>query len=301
MFSCKIPSPRSGIGLLPHILPIRVYSTTSPNFYEILDVPLNALIKEIKVQFKKLSKKLHPDLNSHLNEEEKAANNDAFVDIVTAYDTLKDIKKKKQYDQMLKAGGNLRGGSHVRRNQEWQNKYYGEAKYYSKSGSYYSASGLNTKRHRVHNFNREHSDNLRFSGHHVNYGDRFDVEHFDYNEHLSRNLKFEQRIISKHLTDEDRASILRQLNKEGDTSRMSEELITKHLMRQIHHSYNKNNNQSSFAPQRGTESQKNPYMYHGPQNGRYNGEEESSLVLFPTCMMLGGAGTMWLLYSAIWG
>lgn len=301
MFTSKIAFRSSGIGLLPRILPSRAYTTTSPNFYEILDVPLNALIKDIKVQFKKLSKKLHPDLNSHLDENAKVANNDTFVQIVTAYDTLKDIKKKKQYDQMLKSGGNLRGGSHVRKNQEWHNKYYGEAKYYSKSGSYYSASGLNTKRHRVHNFNREHSDNLRFSGHHVNYGDRFDVEHFDYNEHLNRNLKFEQRIISKHLTDEDRASILRQLNKEGDTSKISEELITKHLMRQMHHSYNKNNNQNSFAPQGGSGGQKNPYMYHGPQNGRYNGEEEESLVLLRTFMVLGGAGTMWLLYSTLTG
>mmetsp|Transcript_2385 Transcript_2385/g.2643 ORF Transcript_2385/g.2643 Transcript_2385/m.2643 type:complete len:308 (-) Transcript_2385:105-1028(-) len=269
------------------------------NYYEVLELPHSASIREIKTQFKKLSKKYHPDLNTHLTDDEKKANSDRFVTIVNAYDTLKDMKKKKNYDLSLKSSGQLhnRNNSGVRRNQEWHNKYYGEAKYYSKSNAYsrssYSASGLNTKRHRVR-YDTDFENNSSFSGEHRNYGDKHGVPHFNYNEHLLKHLKFEQRIINRQLTDDDREAIMRQLSKSGDLKNMSEELITKHLMRQVHHTKNRSNsaglghwgNSSSSA----NGQNKNPYMYHGPQD-----DSDGLKVAF---LCVGAGGSLYLLYQA---
>ncbi|KAK6454297.1 uncharacterized protein RJT20DRAFT_136659 [Scheffersomyces xylosifermentans] len=299
--------------IYPSYIASRTYSTSSGstlNHYDILDVPLNASIKDIKVSFKKLSKRFHPDLNTHLEPEEKEANNSKFVEIVSAYETLKDIKKKKQYDIELRAQGNLHGGHGSNRptptRSEWDNKYYGEAKYYSRSGGQTtSASGLNSKRHRVYNASSQ-DDNSHFSGKHVNYGDRFDVPHFDYNEHLSKHLKFEQRMINKHISAQDREKIIAQLSKSGEN--LSEELITKHLMRHVHHfkggdtdnygggtSSSSNMHATSFPRQGNNQTNtRNPHMYHGPQ------VDDSESGAFKTFMLLGGAGgSLFLLYKAL--
>ncbi|KAI5965088.1 hypothetical protein KGF57_000881 [Candida theae] len=221
---------------------IRLFATSSSsssafanqNYYQLLELPTNATIKEIKLQFKKLSKKYHPDLNQHLTDEAKQENNARYVAMVNAYDTLKDIKKKRAYDQSSSgSGGNASFNMGNRRSNEY-NKYYGEAKYHSRSGkSTYSASGLNTKRHKV---KYQHSGSTganqsRFSGEHVNHGDRYDVPHFDYDKHLNRNLQFEQRIIDKYMDPATKAKILNQLQSSGE--QVSEELKTKHLLRHV--------------------------------------------------------------------
>ena len=223
---------------------IRLFATSSSssasafanqNYYQLLELPTNASIKEIKHQFKKLSKKYHPDLNQHLKDEAKEENNAKYVAMVNAYDTLKDIKKKRAYDQS--SGGGAGGGSGVhmsnRRSNEY-NKYYGEAKYHSRSGrSTYSASGLNTKRHKVkyQHSGSTNANQLHFSGEHINHGDKYDVPHFDYDKHLNRNLQFEQRIIDKYMDPLTKAKILNQLQSSGE--HVSEELKTKHLLRHV--------------------------------------------------------------------
>ncbi|KAI5970147.1 hypothetical protein CANMA_000758 [Candida margitis] len=219
---------------------IRLFATSSSpssfanqNYYQLLELPTNATIKEIKLQFKKLSKKYHPDLNQHLDAEAKQENNSKYVAMVNAYDTLKDIKKKRAYDQSSSTGGGFSSSNSNRRSNEY-NKYYGEAKYYSRSGkSTYSASGLNTKRHKV---KYQHSGSTganqsRFSGEHINHGDKYDVPHFDYDKHLNRNLRFEQRIIDKYMDPATRDRILSQLQSSGE--HISEELKTKHLLRHV--------------------------------------------------------------------
>lgn len=223
---------------------IRLFATSSSsssfanqNYYQLLELPTNATIKEIKLQFKKLSKKYHPDLNQLLDDEAKQENNAKYTAMVNAYDTLKDIKRKRAYDQSSSSSGGG-GGSFAtttsnRRSNEY-NKYYGEAKYYSRSGkSTYSASGLNTKRHKV---KYQHSgstgtNQLHFSGVHINHGDRYDVPHFDYDKHLNRNLRFEQRIIDKYMDPVTKEKILNQLQSSGE--HISEELKTKHLLRHV--------------------------------------------------------------------
>ncbi|KAM9890353.1 hypothetical protein OXX79_011487 [Metschnikowia pulcherrima] len=280
----------------------RSYSSAQLNLYQVLELSPQASTKEIKLQFKRLSKKFHPDLNIHLNDDEKEANSKRFVEMVSAYDTLKDKKKRKTYDATLSTSSGGRATMYSRRPSptEWENEYYGDAKHYSRaraSGSY-TSHGYNFTRHRVRNFykgNDGESGSRHFTGEHKNRGDRFDVPHFDYNEHLSKHLKFEQRIISKNLTEADKEAVLRQLAPDGDLSKVSEELLTKHLMRQA--------TRESFAqPQPSTHrstTPKNPYMYHGPQNADLSSHDSSAgLTAF---MVAGGAGSAYLLYHLILG
>ncbi|QRG36888.1 hypothetical protein FDK38_001247 [Candidozyma auris] len=265
------------------------------NYYQILELPRNASIKDIKAQFRKLSKKYHPDLNSHLSDEKKELNNKKYVQMSSAYDTLKDVKAKREYDAKLGFGGRKQGSSHNPNHSDWENKYYGEAKYYSKakaSGSYFSR-GYSNRRHRVHNFyngSGAENTNSHFSGIHRNYGDRYSVPHFDYNTHLAKHLKFEQRILGKQLTPEDRDVIIGQLRKEGNGADVSEELITKHLMRHAHGNYQANTASSSSA------AASNPYMYQGPQHGGYH--DDSMSLGMTTGLVLGGLGSIYLIYYA---
>ncbi|KAK6199252.1 uncharacterized protein RJT21DRAFT_121557 [Scheffersomyces amazonensis] len=287
-------------------------STSNLNYYQILEVPPSSSIKEIKLQFKKLSKKYHPDLNPNLSNEEKELLNNKFVSMVNAYDTLKDIKKKKQYDEEILGRqhphhrSNRGFGSRRDANTEWHNQYYGEAKYYSRGGSQSSSSGsgLNSKRHRVYYDGNDFDPGSKFSGQHINYGDRFDVPHFDYNEHLQKHLKFEQRIINKHLSTEERDKILKNLKKSNEN--VSEELITKHLMRHVHHQNNTstqsepytstpNHSQQPFTKSSSSSNHntRNPHMYYGPE---YSSESN----IGKTLIFLTGAGSsLFLLYKAV--
>lgn len=262
-------------------------SKSSPNKYEILGVHHGASIKEIKALFKKLTKQYHPDLNTSADEEQKKLNQDRFVEIVSAYDTLKDVKKRKQYDMELRGSPNIKQNNPDR--SEWHNKYYGEAKYYLRSeGSHHSmALGLNATRHRVRNF-ADFENQSHVSGVHVNHGDRHGVPHFDYDNHLSRNLKFEQRLINKHLSPAQRDAIIKQLYRSSNT-KVSEELITKHLMRQAH---NYANQQSSGRQATYTSTARDPHMYHGPH------DSESTLKV--ATIMTVGAGATYFLYQ-LWG
>lgn len=64
------------------------------NYYEILGVPKDADTATIKKAFKKLSLKYHPDKNRQNTEKTK----EKFTEIINAYETLKDPKKRKKYD-----------------------------------------------------------------------------------------------------------------------------------------------------------------------------------------------------------
>lgn len=59
------------------------------NYYEVLEVQENATQDEIKVAYRKLAKKNHPD---------KGGNEDKFKKISVAYDILSDENKRKDYD-----------------------------------------------------------------------------------------------------------------------------------------------------------------------------------------------------------
>ena len=65
------------------------------NFYEILEIEKDASDQEIKLAYRRLAKKYHPDLNK---DDPRAK--EKFIGIKNAYDTLIDPRKRKFYDQM---------------------------------------------------------------------------------------------------------------------------------------------------------------------------------------------------------
>jgi molecular chaperone DnaJ len=69
-------------------------TTTKTDYYELLGVPRKASVKDIRVAFRKLARKYHPDLNPG----DKAAE-EKFKQIQEAYDVLSDSKKRQMYDQ----------------------------------------------------------------------------------------------------------------------------------------------------------------------------------------------------------
>ena len=70
------------------------------DYYKILGVSENASDSDIKKAFRKLAVKYHPDRGGDENK---------FKEANEAYDTLKDSKKKQEYDTMRKFGANFGG------------------------------------------------------------------------------------------------------------------------------------------------------------------------------------------------
>jgi curved DNA-binding protein CbpA len=72
---------------------------TYSSFYEILNVPENASIEDIKASFRKLALLHHPDKNNNSEESEAV-----FKVINNAYQVLADPVKRKEYDAYIKTG-----------------------------------------------------------------------------------------------------------------------------------------------------------------------------------------------------
>lgn len=64
------------------------------NYYEILGVPRDAPIEEIKKTYRRLARQYHPDMNPG-----DKASEEKFKEISEAYDVLSDAGKRAQYDQ----------------------------------------------------------------------------------------------------------------------------------------------------------------------------------------------------------
>jgi curved DNA-binding protein len=64
------------------------------NYYAILGVPRDATSEEIKLSYRKMARKYHPDLNPGDREAEER-----FKDLGEAYEVLSDTSKRAQYDQ----------------------------------------------------------------------------------------------------------------------------------------------------------------------------------------------------------
>ncbi|KAI5435671.1 chaperone protein dnaJ 1, mitochondrial isoform X1 [Lathyrus oleraceus] len=84
-------------------------STAERNYYQMLGVPENASQDEIKKAFRLLAKKYHPDANKNSPSAKRK-----FQDIREAYETLRDSKKRAEYDKMRAFGSE---------NMEYSNNY----------------------------------------------------------------------------------------------------------------------------------------------------------------------------------
>ena len=69
------------------------------NIYEILEVANSASQDEIEKAYRKKALQYHPDRNPGNTEVHSK-----FINIQNAYDTLKDIEKRQQYDHSLNGG-----------------------------------------------------------------------------------------------------------------------------------------------------------------------------------------------------
>jgi DnaJ-class molecular chaperone len=63
------------------------------SYYEVLNVNNNASLSEIKISFRNLALKHHPDKNKNSEQSKQA-----FMEIVEAYEVLSDDRSRKNYD-----------------------------------------------------------------------------------------------------------------------------------------------------------------------------------------------------------
>jgi curved DNA-binding protein len=73
------------------------------DYYKILGVDPDVDNKAIKVAYRKLARKYHPDVSDHNDAEAQ------FKEIVEAYEVLKDSAKRAEYDEIRQYGGQQQG------------------------------------------------------------------------------------------------------------------------------------------------------------------------------------------------
>jgi curved DNA-binding protein len=81
------------------------------DYYETLGVPRNASAEDIHRAYRRLARKLHPDVNKAPNAEAK------FKQVAEAYEVLKDAEKRKRYDAL---GADWRDGQEFRPPPGWE-------------------------------------------------------------------------------------------------------------------------------------------------------------------------------------
>lgn len=83
------------------------------DYYKILGIEPESELKAIKVAYRKLARKYHPDVSDHHEAEER------FKEIAEAYEVLKDKNKRAEYDQLRQYGAQ---GQNFEPPPQWQNR-----------------------------------------------------------------------------------------------------------------------------------------------------------------------------------
>ena len=94
---------------------------TFVDYYKILGVEKNATPKEIKLAYRKLARKFHPDLNPN---DKNAKSN--FQEINEANDVLSDPEKRKKYDEYGENWQHAEEFENAKQNQEQSSKQGGQ-------------------------------------------------------------------------------------------------------------------------------------------------------------------------------
>lgn len=105
-----------------YIFTTRVLLQTKKDYYNILGVPKNASLKDIKKSYYQLAKKYHPDINKGDPDAGKK-----FQEVSEAYEVLSDDTKRREYDTFGQTHEQMnKEGHHPRRHgpqefaQDWQ-------------------------------------------------------------------------------------------------------------------------------------------------------------------------------------
>lgn len=84
------------------------------DYYETLGVTRGADAEEVKLAYRKLARKYHPDVSKEKNAEAK------FKEVQEAYEVLRDADKRAAYDQL---GRDYRSGQQFRPPPDWEQRY----------------------------------------------------------------------------------------------------------------------------------------------------------------------------------
>jgi curved DNA-binding protein len=84
------------------------------DYYDTLGLDRNSSADEIKLSYRKLARKFHPDVSKEKNAEEK------FKELQEAYEVLRDPEKRAAYDQL---GRDYRSGQQFRPPPDWAQRF----------------------------------------------------------------------------------------------------------------------------------------------------------------------------------